>query len=289
LTTCQVTRYNRVNKTGSNQFGMIFTEISHTRTADEVIHQIEELVLQGVLKPGDRIPGERALSKSLNVSRPVLRDALQKLEARGLLLTRQGEGSVVADVVGTVFQDPIVDLIRKHPKATSDYVEFRRQIEGITAEMAAIRATDADRELLTRLINTMTETHELQDFSAEAEVDTEFHQAIGECAHNIVLLHMLRSCYRLLEQGVFINRSRLYSHNGSRNALLAQHKAIYASIMARDPQAARKAAEAHMDFVAEAAKEVETVGEREAVSRLRLEQHSTQNKVERAAKTAKAK
>lgn len=268
---------------------MIFSEISHTRTADEVVLQIEELVLQGVLKPGDRIPGERTLSKSLNVSRPVLRDALQSLETRGLLLTRQGEGSVVADVVGTVFQEPIVDLIRKHPQATADYVEFRRQIEGITAEMAAIRATDADRELLTRLMETMKTTHEMRDFSAEAEVDTEFHQAIGECAHNIVLLHMLRSCYRLLEQGVFINRSRLYSHDGSRNALLEQHKAIYAGIMERDAQAARKAAEAHMDFVAKAAKEVETIGEREAISRLRLAQHGTQNNLERAAKAARVK
>ncbi|MEH6727965.1 MAG: FadR/GntR family transcriptional regulator [Hyphomicrobiales bacterium] len=268
---------------------MIFSEISHTRTADEVIHQIEELVLQGVLKPGDRIPGERALSKSLNVSRPVLREALQELEARKLLLTRPGEGTVVADVVGTVFQEPIVDLIRKHPKATADYVEFRRQIEGITAEMAASRATEADRELLTRLMDTMIKNHELQGFSAEAEVDTQFHQAIGECAHNIVLLHMLRSCYRLLEQGVFINRSRLYSHTGSRNALLAQHKTIYAAIMERDPQAARKAAELHMDFVAKAVQDVETVGAREVISRLRLAQHSTQTSSDPAANAAKAK
>ncbi len=277
------------NKAGSNQSGMIFSQIPNSRTADEVIHQIEELVLQGVLKPGDRIPGERALSKSLNVSRPVLREALQELEARRLLVTRPGEGTVVADVVGTVFQEPIVNLIRKHPKATADYVEFRRQIEGITAEMAASRATEADCELLTRLMQTMIDSHELQDFSAEAAVDVQFHQAIGECAHNIVLLHMLRSCYRLLEQGVFINRSRLYSHNGSRNALLAQHKAIYAGIMERDPQAARKAAEAHMDFVATAAKEVETVGQREAISRMRLAQHSTQNSSDPAATAAKAK
>mgnify|MGYP003624307487 FL=1 len=272
-----------------NQPGMIFSEISHSRTADEVMHQIEELVLQGVLKPGDRIPGERSLSKSLNVSRPVLRDALQDLEARGLLQTRQGEGTVVADVVGTVFRDPIVQLIRKHPKATADYVEFRRQIEGITAFMAASRANEADRELLTRLIGTMTEAHSVQDFSAEAAVDVEFHQAIGECAHNIVLLHTLRACYRLLEQGVFVNRSLLYGHKGSRDALLSQHKAIYHAIMQRNPEAARHAAEAHMDFVAAAVKDVEIVGEREAVSRMRLAQHDTQHKLEQAVKPARVK
>lgn len=254
---------------------MIFSEISHTRTADEVAHQIEELVLQGVLKPGDRIPGERTLSKSLNVSRPVLRDALQDLEARGLLITRQGEGTMVADVVGTIFKEPIVELIRKHPKATADYVEFRRQIEGDAAAMAANRATESDRELLARLVERMKEAHNVEDFSVEAAVDVEFHQAVCECAHNIVLLHTLRSCYRLLEQGVFFNRSRLYSHRGSRDSLLKQHLAIYDGVMARDPDAARKAAEAHMDFVAQTAREVETVGERETVSRMRLAQHET--------------
>lgn len=268
---------------------MIFSEISHTRTADEVAHQIEELVLQGVLKPGDRIPGERTLSKSLNVSRPVLRDALQDLEARKLLMTRQGEGTMVADVVGTIFKEPIVELIRRHPKATADYVEFRRLIEGDAAAMAANRATESDRELLTRLIEQMKIAHEIEDFSAEAAVDVEFHQAVGECAHNIVLLHTLRSCYRLLEQGVFFNRSRLYSHKGSRDALLAQHLAIYDGIMDRNPEAAKCAAEMHMDFVAEAAREVETVGEREVVSRLRLAQHDTLNIKKKSVKPAKVK
>ncbi|MEP0522085.1 MAG: FadR/GntR family transcriptional regulator [Hyphomicrobiales bacterium] len=268
---------------------MIFSEISHTRTADEVAHQIEELVLQGVLKPGDRIPGERTLSKSLNVSRPVLRDALQDLEARELLTTRQGEGTMVADVVGTVFKEPIVELIRRHPKATADYVEFRRQIEGEAAAMAASRSTDSDRELLTRLVGQMRETHSIEDFSAEAAVDVNFHQAVGECAHNIVLLHTLRSCYRLLEQGVFFNRSRLYSHKGSRDALLAQHLAIYEGIMERNPEAAKHAAEAHMDFVAEKAREVETVGEREVVSRMRLAQHDTMTAQKKTVKPARVK
>ena len=53
----------------------LFARISHSRTADEVVHQIELLILEGVLRDGDRLPGERELSKRFDVSRPILRDA----------------------------------------------------------------------------------------------------------------------------------------------------------------------------------------------------------------------
>lgn len=255
---------------------MVFQPINHSKAADAVVLQIEQLILHGVLRPGDRMPGERSLSRNLNVSRPVLRDALQELEARGLLVTRQGEGTQVADVVGTLFHAPVVELIQKHPQATGDYVEFRREIEGMAARFAAERATEADRIRLTEIVDRMRAAHEEADFSLEANIDVDFHQAVGECAHNIILLHSLRACYRLLEKGVFFNRSRLYSHKGSRSALLQQHLAIYDGIMARDPEAAAKAAQVHMDFVSSVTHEVDAVGAREMIAGLRLEQQRGQ-------------
>jgi len=62
----------------------IFARIEHSRTADEVVHQIEVLVLEGILRVGDRLPGERELAKQFDVSRPILREALKVLEGRGL-------------------------------------------------------------------------------------------------------------------------------------------------------------------------------------------------------------
>ena len=80
--------------------GAIFSRIEHSRTADEVVQQIESLILEGVLRVGDRLPGERELARQFDVSRPILRDALKVLEARGLLVTRHGGGTYVADVIG---------------------------------------------------------------------------------------------------------------------------------------------------------------------------------------------
>ena len=111
----------------------IFSRIEHSRTADEVVQQIESLILEGVLRVGDRLPGERELARQFDVSRPILRDALKSLETRGLLVTRHGGGTQVADVIGQVFTRPVMELIATHRKATADYLEYRREIEGIAA------------------------------------------------------------------------------------------------------------------------------------------------------------
>ncbi|WP_322989051.1 FCD domain-containing protein [Hoeflea sp.] len=265
----------------------IYGRIEHSRTADEVVHQIEVLVLEGVLRVGDRLPGERELAKQFHVSRPILREALKVLEGRGLLNTQHGGGTFVADVIGQVFTRPVMELIARHQKATHDYLEYRREVEAVTVEFAARRATDADRALLTRIITAMTAAHQKDDFEEEAAIDVEFHSAIGECAHNIILLHTLRSCYRLLTEGVFYNRAMVYMLPGAREQLLAQHLAIYDAVMAGDPDAGRRATQAHIDFVSRAMIDAERSGNRERVSKLRLQQRSPG--IAGAAKTTKQK
>jgi GntR family transcriptional repressor for pyruvate dehydrogenase complex len=120
----------------------------------------------------------------------------------------------------------------------------------------------------------MDEAHRTGDFDDEAEIDVEFHQAICECAHNILLLHTLRSCYRLLSEGVFQNRLLVFTVPGAREALLAQHKAIHAAVKAGDPHAARHAAMDHMTYVERSMAEAERSGDWQRVSRLRLRQRS---------------
>ncbi|WP_421577474.1 FadR/GntR family transcriptional regulator [Shinella sp. M31] len=249
----------------------LFSRISPSRTADEVVRQIELLLLEGVLRDGERLPGERELSKRLDVSRPILRDALKELENRGLLVSQHGDGTYVADIIGQVFSRPVVDLIARHQRATQDYIEYRRELEGITAELAARRATDYDRQMLTRIMQSMRAAHEGGSFDAELEADVELHNAIGEAAHNIVLLHTLRACYRLLAQGIFFHRHLVFASETARGHLLAQHEAIYAAIMAGDGNGARNAAQAHMDYIAVAIRDAERSGEWQRIAQLRMQ------------------
>lgn len=253
---------------------MTFHKISHSRTADAVIDQIERLILQGILRPGARLPAERDLAKKVDVSRPILRDALKILEERGLLTSHHGEGTFVADVIGTVFSDPVVNLIRRHPPAVADYLEFRKEVETMTAAFAAQRATDADKEILTRLFQAMEAAHKHENFAEEAALDVEFHHSIGECAHNIVLLHTLRACYQLLADGVFYSREHLYGYPGSRDKLLEQHRTIYQAVVDGDADAAGKAACAHIAYVESIMREVQRASQWHEVAEMRLEQFS---------------
>lgn len=255
----------------------MFQRIVHDRTADAVIRQIEERILDGVLRPGDRLPPERELAAILDVSRPILRHALKELELRGLVRSRPGEGTYVLQIIGTVFEPPMAGLVRRHPRAVFDFLEYRREMEAIACAYAAERATAADLTILDQLLAAMDAAHLAGDPAAESRLDVEFHTAIIEAAHNVVLLHMMRACYRLMAEDVFHNRDRLYAVTAQRERLLEQHRAIHAAIAARRPDAARAAAAAHIDYVAEALRHVGLEQAREENSAMRLA------KLERAA------
>ena len=253
-----------------------------------MVNQLERLILEGVLRPGDKLPPERDLAAQLDISRPVLRDALKDLEQRNLLRSRHGGGTYVANVVGTVFTDEIFDLIRRHPKAQSDYFEFRRDMEGIIAEHAALRATDADKLILTRIMKSMRAYHEEGDLQKESEADFEFHQAIVEASHNMLMMHTMRSCYRLLSEGLFYSRIRLYEWPGVQEALLAQHEQIYAAIMAKQPKDARVAAQRHIDYVEHTINRTQQAGSWEEISRMRLSQLADRNGNKQSSKSARS-
>lgn len=248
----------------------LFSRVSHGRTADEVVRQVELLILEGILRGEDRLPGERDLAKRFDVSRPIVREALKELEQRGLLVSHHGGGTYVADIIGQVFSKPVVELIARHRRATIDYLEYRRELEGITAELAARRATDYDRRTLARIVAAMRAAHASGNFEDELTADVDLHNAIGEAAHNIILLHTLRACYRLLAQGIFFHRHLVFSSEAARAALLAQHEAIAGAIVRGDAAGAKAAAQAHIDHISDAVRDAERSGEWQRISQLRM-------------------
>jgi GntR family transcriptional regulator, transcriptional repressor for pyruvate dehydrogenase complex len=260
--------------TAGNHWAMLlFRPIRHARTAEEIVHQIEALILDGVLRGRDRLPGERELASATGVSRPIVREAIKMLETAGLLEIRHGEGTFVAEVIAPLFSPQISKLLASHRKATHDYLEYRREIEAIAASYAANRATRADREMLAGVMIAMEAAHEAGDFEREAQVDVEFHSTVGEMTHNLVLLHTLRSCYQLLSEGVFHNRTRLYEMAGSRNALYSQHCAIHRAIADGECDAAARGAREHIDYVIDATRELERREDRERIAGMRLARH----------------
>jgi len=264
---------------------MPFQKIVASKISIAITRQIEELILQGVLRPGDRLPAERELSETMEVSRPTLREALADLEARGLIATRPGGGTFIAEVLGSAFAAPLIELFATHDTALFDYIAFRRDMEGLAAAHAATNATDADLAVIDSAFRRMEEAAAKRNPAEEAALDAEFHMTIVEAAHNVVMLHMLRSLYDLLVRGVFYNRNVIYSLPERRSKLLDQHRAIRDAVVGRDPPAARAAVEVHLDFIAEALRDANRMRSREQVAALRQRHEKLRARKPRTRKT----
>lgn len=119
----------------------------------------------------------------------------------------------------------------------------------MAAERAARFGSDTDHKVIATVFGRMEAAHAKRSQREEAELDADFHMAITEAAHNVVMMHMMRSMFEMLQAGVFYNRQTMFAARTTRTELLAQHRAIHDGILARDPLAARDAAEAHMAYV----------------------------------------
>jgi GntR family transcriptional repressor for pyruvate dehydrogenase complex len=254
---------------------MPFQKIEPEKLSQSVVRQIERLILQGILRPGERLPSERELSEKLDVSRPSLREAVATLQEKGLLVSRAGSGIFVAEVLGSAFSPALVRLFASHNDAVFDYISFRRDLEALAAERAARLASDTDLQVVDAIFRKMEAAHTKRNPDEEARLDAEFHLAIIEASHNVIMLHMMRSMFDLLREGVFYNRQIMFKQRTTRSALLDQHRAINDALKSREPAAARAAVEAHMTYVEQALEDWQKAERNEALARLRFE-HETQ-------------
>ena len=249
---------------------MPFQEINSEKLAKSVVRQVEQLILRGILRPGERLPSERELAEKLAVSRPSLREALSELQASGLLTSRAGAGIFVAEVLGSAFSPALMRLFGTHDEAVYDYLAFRKDLEGLAAERAARVGSNTDLKVINAIYVKMEAAQSKRSSDEEARLDAQFHMSICEAGHNVVMLHMMRSMYELLQTGVFYNRQATFRQRSGRSELLGQHRAINEALQARDPEAARAAVHNHLDFVASVLKTQDRANKNEKIAELRF-------------------
>jgi len=247
---------------------MPLNKVQVPRISDAVAASLERRILEGSLKPGDRLPPERELSAEFGVSRPSLREAIQKLASKGMVQSRQGGGTYVTDRLESTFFDPWQEMMGSHPNLREDMLEFRRMLEGQAAEWAAERATEADLARLGKCFEALNAAFTQENMDRRSDVDIAFHQAVGEASHNALLGHLSAALLRLMHDNIRLNLGELKTLPAAGTLLKNQHAAIYEAIVAGKPQAARAAAETHIDFVRETlAQTLRSVARRETAAR----------------------
>jgi GntR family transcriptional repressor for pyruvate dehydrogenase complex len=174
------------------------------RRFQTAVKKLEEAILDGHLSVGETLPSERELKRLLGMSRNTLREALRVLEERGLIKIKKGVrgGSIVNNITTKHATETLGLLIRSKKVSLKDLIEFRRDVEGTVASLAAQRADEHDIEQLkmayehiANLINENTITRE-QFF----EVDKQFHIELARMCKNPVYLIILRSVHENIQR-----------------------------------------------------------------------------------------
>lgn len=230
---------------------------SSQRVADRVEQAIEMLIVERGLSPGDRLPTERDLALLLGASRNSLREALTRLAARHRIALRKG-GNLVANPPAPPAQAwthatiaaPLAAIVGADSGFGHDVLEVRDGLEGQAAYYAALRAGPDDLARIGACFDTMAASHGRGDAAADARCDAAFHLAIAEASHNAVLRSVMASMFDLLQASISRSLDRLYTVPHTADRLLEQHARLRDAIAAGDADAARRASDDHLAFVA---------------------------------------
>ena len=224
---------------------MEITPINKTKNVQEIVKQIIDKIKSGELQVGDSLPGERALSESLQVSRQSLREALSVLEVMGLIRIRQGGKTVIAPIDMKPLSALLSPLLSSDPKFDADLVHFRSVLESDAVRLAARNGASDE---LGRIVIAMKDTVD-EGENIASSLDIAFHREIFKLSGNLFLIKAMDFVESLLYYSVQYNRSHILQKKEYGIALLAQHTDIYEKIRDHDEDGAYTAMRLHLEFV----------------------------------------
>ena len=226
-----------------------FAPVKQRRAFEDIIVQVENAILEGRLKVGDRLPPERELAEIFNVSRASVREALRVLEAFGVLSARRGTGAESGSIVSAQNESPLSGLLRLYASLLqmpiTDLLDVREALEMLTARQAAERAGAEDIERLGGFIESMRRAKP-EEFLA---LDTEFHLTLARASGNSVaplILGAVRDAIARQMLLAFQGLEEAGRWNAERAFLVKEHAQLVQTIAAHDPEAAARAFSHHV-------------------------------------------
>ena len=217
--------------------------VKKTRIYEDVVSQIHELIKEGRLKAGDQLPSERELAETFKVSRTSVREALRALETQGLMVTRTGMGTFVADLPTESLVELLAKLLIEAKDALADIFEMRKLIEPQIAALAAERASKSDIEGMREILKKQRD--QISQGVMAVEADAEFHFSIGQATQNQALQKLVSGLMELLSH----SREESLQTPGRSEDSLASHERILSAIENHDRNSARKAMLNHIEKV----------------------------------------
>jgi GntR family transcriptional regulator, L-lactate dehydrogenase operon regulator len=231
-----------------------------SRVSERAEAMIETFIKDHGLRPGDRLPSERALAEMAGISRASLREAVGRMAARGRVTVRK-TGILIAEPTASpspavaaswareTISAPLAPLVAYDAGYGHDVLEIRQALEGAAAYYAALRADPDDKTRIRDAFEAMGKSHGASTPIEEARKDAAFHLAIAEASHNAVLKQVMSSMFGLLQDSISQSLEKLYTVPQTFDALSQQHRALIETIEAGDAEGARQVSDRHLRFV----------------------------------------
>jgi GntR family transcriptional regulator, transcriptional repressor for pyruvate dehydrogenase complex len=223
-----------------------FAVIARSTLPEEIAKRLLAQIKEQELRPGDKLPAERELARMMDVSRPVLREALRALALMRVVDIRQGDGTYITSLEPEQLISHLDIVFSKDSVALAQLLDARRVIEAGNVRLAAVRISDQEITELEGLLAALRAS--LDDPERFAEQDIAMHVAMCAATSNFLLMQFMNILGTLGR----VSRERTGAARSVREASLRDHRRIVAALRAHDPDAAERAMLDHLDHVAAA-------------------------------------
>lgn len=220
-----------------------FTVVPRSTLPEEVANRLLTLIRERELRPGTKLPAERSLAGMMDVSRPVVREALRALSLMRVVDIRQGDGTYVTSLEPRQLIAHLDFVFAKDSVALAQLLEARRVVEVGNARLAAFRITESEIAALGDLVASLAGC--IDDPDRFSELDIALHEAVCAAANNFLLAQFMNIVSTLGK----VSRERTGGLRTVREAALRDHRRILDALRAHDPDAAQRAMLEHLDHV----------------------------------------
>lgn len=226
----------------------LFTPVETQRACEVIYEQIKEKILSGELKPGDKLPSERAMMDMLHRSRPSVREALRMLERGGFIRIVPGSrGAMILEPNTNGIEQSLSNLMRSKKITTKEMADYRRINDVVVSEWAAKRRTDEDIAAIRDVLDQSGQA--LDDYRRFVSFDPQFHYLVAQAAKNEVACIMTQVLSACMQESLIVRLEQLSEH-GRRvtcEKILQMHRAIAEAIAEGNAARAKEKTSMHLD------------------------------------------
>lgn len=221
---------------------MVFEKKATCSVVDWVVDQIIQAIINGDLKPGERLPSETELVEQMGVGRNSIREAIKILSAYGILELRRTEGNYIRQGFSPKLLNPLIYGAILNQKSNKDLMDLRRILEKGIQHLAIQNATEEDIQQVRNAMELQTVRSKDPKLTPEEMVDMDisFHERICDCTHSVLLIQLFSVINRVMRSSRLETLTRLLNEGTNDYTILA-HQKMYDNLAARDEEHADEA------------------------------------------------